>query len=100
MPSSQTGIANNATQTSTSSSPIGYGPYSAPVSTVSSPSSSVAAAVGATGSGYMPAPTSNGTITSPSTAPVPYTGSATTEGVDRKLMLCFVVSMMAAIMML
>ncbi|KAK5159413.1 hypothetical protein LTS14_002555 [Recurvomyces mirabilis] len=90
----------NATQTSTSSSPIGYGPYSAPVPAVSSPSSSVAGAIGATGSGYMPAPTGNGTITSPSTAPVPYTGSATTEIVDHELMLCFIISMMAAIMML
>jgi len=42
----------------------------------------------------------NGSVTTPSASPVPYTGTATGQDVDQKMVLSFVFGLVAAVLLL
>ncbi|KAI6854875.1 hypothetical protein D0864_07477 [Hortaea werneckii] len=112
--SSMTGIANNATMPSestvapstsapaTPSAPYSYGPGAA--GATGATSSSLAGAVGATGTGAGTAATSypgnNGTVTAPSATASPFTGTAMAQEMDSKMLLCFVIGIVSAVLLI
>lgn len=85
--------------TATSSGPAGYNP-------LTSSSSSVAGAVGATGTGAYGTgypgygPSYNGSFSSPSATVAPFLGSATATEYDARMLLCCFVAIVGAVVLI
>ncbi|KAI7250902.1 hypothetical protein KC335_g16759 [Hortaea werneckii] len=94
--------ASSTSAPATPSAPYSYGPGAAGVTGASS--SSIAGAVGATGTGAGTATTpfsgNNGTVAAPSATASPFTGTATVQEMDSKMLLCFVIGIVSAVLLI
>ncbi|KAK6397462.1 hypothetical protein LTR65_006438 [Meristemomyces frigidus] len=104
-------MIQNATQASTTApagsasySPAAYS-YTPPAAAGTGSSSNVAGAIGATGTSSGPAATpnaSNGTVASPvpSSPITPFTGTAVGQEVDQKMLVCFAIGLVTAVLLI
>lgn len=96
--SAYSGNSVGSTATATSSGPAGYSP-------LTTSSSSVAGAVGATGTGAYGTgypgygPSNNGSFSSPTATVAPFMGSATATEYDARMLFCCFVAVVGAVLL-